>query len=640
MALGKSCEKMNALSSTENQYMDRENLSELHYAALEYAANGFPIFPCVPNGKAPACTNGFQRATTDIEQINAWWFQCPDYNIATVPELTGYCVIDAEATGLEAWGRICDVRTFANATPRGGRHYWFKGSLPGRVRPFNGYDIDTRGRGSYVLLPPSIVYDKLYETVDDTDIAPLPEHVSQLVVQRKHDIQAAAIGLELDLPANIERALSHLKSAVTRGLTPGEGERNNKTFVMACELKDLGLTPHTVLEVIEDWWNPECKPPMEHDEIEIIVGSAFVNGQNAPGAYAVGKVHEVFANLVANAPAIIEKPAYYALADDDGMDAVGDAEFLFDTALPRRGTVLVYGPSQQYKSFLMLDLALALVTGLDGWGLKPSRTGPVVYSALEGREGIMRDRRPAWRLARGVTGKTKFYVNRAPMLQTRDFHEYIAAIEKRLGDEKPVAIFFETAAKMLAGLDPTRDVPQLIVFCEQLADHFDCVVVMSHHSGHDADKGPKDSSTYGQGFDTVIQVSKVGHLVCEATIKKHKDAAEPDKPFTFQGQEVGKSLVFQRTTLEQHKALTKREDHFAPAKVGAALRALKAVGAENAVPTAVLAQELVLVAENETLEERDNALRSASVRLNRLGKTVLEAYCTKAKGQTLWHLPD
>lgn len=624
--------------------MSREVFSELHEAAIEYARNGFPVFPCVPNGKAPACANGFRDATLDESQIDEWWSKMPMANIGTEPERTGHCVLDVEATGLEAWDGIQanngHVRTFANSTPRGGRHFWFRGSLPPRVRLFNGYDIDTRGRASYVLLPPSIVAGKLYETVDDADIAPLPDYIAQLAVQRKHDIQAAAIGQELDLPANVERALSHVKSAVARGKAPGQGSRDNDTFIMACELKDLGLTPHTVLELIEDWWNPECKPPQEHDDIERIVGSAFVNGQNAPGAYAVGKVHEVFATLVANAPAIVEKPAYYALADDDGMDAVGDAEFLFDTVLPRRGTVLVYGPSQQYKSFLMLDLALAIATGLDGWGLKPSRTGPVVYSALEGREGIMRDRRPAWRLARGVTGKTKFYVNRAPMLRMQDYEEYIGAIKERLGNEKPVAIFFETAAKMLAGLDPTRDVPQLIVFCEQLADHFDCVVVMSHHSGHDADKGPKDSSTYGQGFDTVIQVSKVGHLVCEATIKKHKDAAEPDKPFTFQGQEVGKSLVFQRTTLEQHKALTKREDHFAGPKVGAALKAVNARGLENAVSTASLALELVPAVENETLEERDSALRSASVKLNRLGKTVLEAYCTKAKGQTLWHLPD
>ena len=56
-------------------------MSKLLDAALRYARLGYPIFPCVPGGKAPLTPHGFQDATTDAEQIEVWWVEQPDANI-------------------------------------------------------------------------------------------------------------------------------------------------------------------------------------------------------------------------------------------------------------------------------------------------------------------------------------------------------------------------------------------------------------------------------------------------------------------------------------------------------------------------------------------------------------------------------
>src|SRR3974390_1579827 len=64
--------------------------SKLHLAALEYAtAKQWPVFPCQPGTKKPATAHGFKNATLTLDQINQWWSDCPDYNVAFCPDDAG-----------------------------------------------------------------------------------------------------------------------------------------------------------------------------------------------------------------------------------------------------------------------------------------------------------------------------------------------------------------------------------------------------------------------------------------------------------------------------------------------------------------------------------------------------------------------
>lgn len=60
----------------------------------------------------------------------------------------------------------------------------FAGSLPSKAR-LQGLKIDTRGRGGYVLVPPSIVDGKEYTTEVQTDVAPLPDWIKELFTPKK-----------------------------------------------------------------------------------------------------------------------------------------------------------------------------------------------------------------------------------------------------------------------------------------------------------------------------------------------------------------------------------------------------------------------------------------------------------------------
>ena len=53
----------------------------LQQAALSYANRGWHVFPLQPRSKVPATHHGVKDATTDVDQIQNWWTDNPDYNV-------------------------------------------------------------------------------------------------------------------------------------------------------------------------------------------------------------------------------------------------------------------------------------------------------------------------------------------------------------------------------------------------------------------------------------------------------------------------------------------------------------------------------------------------------------------------------
>lgn len=100
--------------------------------ALAYAFRGLEVFPLKP-GKAPYIDGGMNAATTNPEQITAWWAQWPEALIGCrVPE--GRIILDVDVrhggqTTLDAlqkhYGPIAFGRVHLSGRGDGGAHYWF-----------------------------------------------------------------------------------------------------------------------------------------------------------------------------------------------------------------------------------------------------------------------------------------------------------------------------------------------------------------------------------------------------------------------------------------------------------------------------------------------------------------------------------
>lgn len=131
-------------------------------AALRYADWGWPIFPLKPHAKVPATRNGFKDASTDREQIRAWWTANPCCNIGIA---TGHAfdVIDIDVPdGIPTYQQLLteDRAIYGHVvTASGGSHLYIKPTGRGcstRWKP----GADFRGQGGYVVAPPSTLGPK------------------------------------------------------------------------------------------------------------------------------------------------------------------------------------------------------------------------------------------------------------------------------------------------------------------------------------------------------------------------------------------------------------------------------------------------------------------------------------------------
>lgn len=141
--------------------------------ALRYATHGWAVFPCQPRGKTPCghlAPHGVKDATTNTDQIHAWWDAEPQANIglATGRE-SGVIVIDLDGDRAEdAYGRLLAAHgppgepwctDGASVRTGSGWHLYLRPpklvdirNSASKIAP----GIDIRGEGGYVIAPPSI----------------------------------------------------------------------------------------------------------------------------------------------------------------------------------------------------------------------------------------------------------------------------------------------------------------------------------------------------------------------------------------------------------------------------------------------------------------------------------------------------
>jgi len=145
-----------------------------------------PVLPCI--GKQPLISNGVHGASQDLGTIDSWLDRWPGCNVGLA---TGSVVVidldgaDGEQSLIELQADVEDLpRTLEVRTGRG-RHLYFTtdreiGNSVGRL----GSGIDVRGRGGYVIAPPSIHPDtgEAYRFLDaDVPLAELPAWLADLL---------------------------------------------------------------------------------------------------------------------------------------------------------------------------------------------------------------------------------------------------------------------------------------------------------------------------------------------------------------------------------------------------------------------------------------------------------------------------
>lgn len=244
----------------------------LHYA-LQYAQNGFAVFPVLPRGKIPLTKNGFKDATKEPKKINSSWAKWPMANIGIATgRASGFWVLDIDGMEGEASLKVLEnelgplTPTIEVISGGGGRHlYYAIPTGPDIIIPNSasklGQGLDVRGDGGYIIAPPSIhPSGKHYEwSIDSTDkIMAAPDPLFQRIACPSKFIP------------NVEKPRDWA-AFIREGVK--EGCRNDSIARLAGKLLRASIGTRESLELCLIWNQLKCFPPLSLDEVLQIFNS-------------------------------------------------------------------------------------------------------------------------------------------------------------------------------------------------------------------------------------------------------------------------------------------------------------------------------------------------------------------------------
>jgi bifunctional DNA primase/polymerase-like protein/AAA domain-containing protein len=421
----------------------------------------------------------------------------PGANIGFVPETAGMAVVDVDSYKGATWA---EPSSFVVRTPRGGEHHYFRGSVRPSVGKLGG-GIDTRGIGSYVLLPGSHGY--AWNGKQPSGAWDLPELPAWAAAKANSEPEKRYRPQDIsDDTIDRPQAIKLFKGYLERHPLPPEGSgSDDATYRAIARGRDLNLSDDLLIERIcansafdADWVaeklshveryqqnEPGSDTPLTGQELYGSLAAAFGQPKRDYGDDNSGSSGEILDPWEATDP---RNPA-----DMPEIEFYDDAKFL--PKIPDGCVGIVYGRRGEHKTNTVLSM------------LTQSSASRIIYAAGEGAYGLERDRiaaRPE------LAGRLKL-LRRVPLFSDpNQVERFISSNVKH----RPEIVVIDTMTNALSGEDLNSDIT-----ASYLADNgpagairraFGATVILIAHAGKDATKGVKGSSGYEDNADFVILV--------------------------------------------------------------------------------------------------------------------------------------
>ncbi|MFG2145530.1 AAA family ATPase [Streptomyces sp. NPDC048696] len=209
------------------------------------------------------------------------------------------------------------------------------------------------------------------------------------------------------------------------------------------------------------------------------------------------------------------------LLDSPALDSVPDPLPLIDGVLYADSLAWLWGRPGSGKSFVALDWAGSVASGLPWQGHETTR-GPVLYLVAEGGGGLRRRVR-AWETntRQPMTG-VWFLPEAVQLLNTGPRLELVALV----AELRPLLIVIDTQARVTVGAEENSngEMGRLVAAADQLRQASGACVLMVHH-GDKAGNDLRGASALDGAATTVIRATKDGpHIRLDC--RKQKDAED------------------------------------------------------------------------------------------------------------------
>lgn len=498
-------------------------------APKDLAARGFSVFPLRPNSKLPAITQWQTRATRDAAQIEQWIAQHPNANwgIAThkFREDEALLVVDVDNKGdkngantllnLELQGHDFPP-TLESGTPSGGQHLIYR--VPAPVK--QGVDVlgpglDTRSAGGFIVAPGSTIDGKSYSTNQAGDPVQAPRWlVERCGIPREKSANRQPLP-GIDPQRAHARVIEYLQTA-ERSVKGAGGDQC--AYRVAAKCLSLGATKEQTLDLmLSEHWDEGCGWSAEKLAAKVEHAAKYM--QNTPGADAPEAQFEP----VDEAETTTAKTRYTLETVDTLLDKP-IPPWLVRGILPKVGLGVIYGQPRSGKTFLVLDIAMAVARGKP-WAGRRVTEGNVLYVGLEGQ---VRTRIDAYKRHHGgdYSGFRALTGGGLSVLDPRDVKDLVDTL--RAENFAPSLIVIDTLNRAMPGGDEnsSADMGAAIAQAGRLSRAFGCFVLYIHHASKDLTKGARGHSSLLGATDAELLVTADASGSRRLKITKAKDAED------------------------------------------------------------------------------------------------------------------
>ena len=212
-------------------------------------------------------------------------------------------------------------------------------------------------------------------------------------------------------------------------------------------------------------------------------------------------------------------------------------QWLIRDLLERDTLAMIFGEPKSGKSFIAVDIACCIASGLDFHGRRVRAPGHVVILAGEGQAGLTKRLHAwcDWRKVNAADIPVNVSDGPASIIDHEALRDVVAAVDQAAKkDGPPALVVVDTLARNFGPGDEssTRDMNQFIQGLDEIRTTYNCGMLVIHHPGHGNKDRARGAMALPGALDALYRVDKdmLGTVRFEPVFMK--DAAIPP-PLAF-----------------------------------------------------------------------------------------------------------
>lgn len=198
------------------------------------------------------------------------------------------------------------------------------------------------------------------------------------------------------------------------------------------------------------------------------------------------------------------KTSQYKLLKGEDLRNLAPMQWRLKGVLPQVGLAALYGPSASGKSFLALDMCIAIAEGKKWFGIRTTPS-PVIYVALEGESGF-KNRVAAWELENNRRLPANMSMVLQPFQVTNQLD--VDSLAASVPHDSIVIVDTLNRAASTSDENSSKDMGEILQACKRLQGLIGGLVVLIHHTGKDTTQGARGHSSFFAALDGAIEVKR------------------------------------------------------------------------------------------------------------------------------------